>query len=255
MTEHEQFAEDLALYAMGALEGGDRVALENHLRECNACRRELQQLEGDMGLLSLSAAGPAPPARSRERLMSAIAQEPRRRAVREARRSWAWIPVLAAVIFAALSLFFWRDRDSWKQRYAELQRSTQQNEAELEHAREVMALFTGPDAMHVTLTSANAKPQPHGKAMYRSRDGMLMFMASNLAPLPPRKVYELWLVPMSGAAPMPAGTFKPDPRGNAMVMNPPMQKGMEAKAFAVTVENEPGSNTPTMPMVMSGAGE
>jgi len=253
MTSHDQFAEDLPHYALGALEGAERIALESHLRECNACRRELQQLEGDMALLSLSAAGPAPPARARQRLMSAISQEPRSRAVPR-RRSWAWIPILAALIFAALSLFLWRDRETWKQRYAELQRNTQQNAAEVEHAREVMALFSGPDAMHVTLTAANVKPEPHGKALYRARDGMLMFIAGNLAPLPPQKSYELWLVPMNGA-PMPAGIFKPDARGNAMVMNPPMPKGMEAKAFAVTIEPEAGSPTPTMPMVMSGAGE
>jgi anti-sigma-K factor RskA len=254
MTGHDQFAEDLPLYALGALEAEQRTALENHLRDCNACRRELQQLEGDMALLSLSATGPAPPARSRPRLMSAIANEPRTRAVAERRRSWAWIPVLAAIIFAALTLFFWRDRETWKQRYAQLQQTNQQNAAQVEHAREVMALFTGPDALHVTLTAANVKPEPHGKALYRARDGMLMFIAGNLAPLPPDKAYELWLVPMKGA-PMPAGMFKPDARGNAMVMNPPMPKGMEAKAFAVTIEPEAGSATPTMPMVMSGAGE
>ena len=161
---------------------------------------------------------------------------------------------MAAIILAALSLSLWRDRETWKQRYAELQHTSQRNEAELQHAREVMALFTAPDAMHVTLTAENARPQPHGKALYRPRDGMLMFMASNLAPLPPQKMYELWLVPMKGA-PMPAGMFKPDAHGNAMVMNPPMPKGMEAKAFAVTIEPEAGSPTPTMPMVMSGAGE
>src|SRR5690242_3162981 len=102
-----------------------------------------------MALLSLSAAGPAPPSRARQRLMSAISQEPRSRAVPARRRSWTWIPVLAAIVFAALSLFLWRDRDIWRQRYAQLQQTTQQNAAEIEHAREVIALFSGPEAMHV----------------------------------------------------------------------------------------------------------
>jgi anti-sigma-K factor RskA len=91
--------------------------------------------------------------------------------------------------------------------------------------------------------------------MYLRKKGHLMFMASNLAPLPKSKVYELWLVPMSGAPPMPAGTFAPDEKGAAMVINPPMAAGTEAKAFAVTVENAPGSEKPTMPMVLMGAGE
>jgi anti-sigma factor RsiW len=34
MSVHEQFAEDLALYALGSLEGAERDALEAHLKEC-----------------------------------------------------------------------------------------------------------------------------------------------------------------------------------------------------------------------------
>jgi len=64
----------------------------------------------------------------------------------------------------------------------------------------------------------------------------------------------LWLIPTSGA-PVPAGIFKPDAHGNASVVNPPLPAGAEAKAFAITVENEAGSAAPTMPIVMMGSGE
>ena len=61
MSEHEQFAEDLALYALNALEGEDRANLEKHLATCSACRLELEQLRGDGALLALSTMGPKPP--------------------------------------------------------------------------------------------------------------------------------------------------------------------------------------------------
>src|SRR5271165_5193249 len=77
MKTHEQFADDLALYALGELAGSDRQQLEEHLHTCAACRRELQALRGDLGLLGLSSSGAQPPARSKERLMRAIAAEPR----------------------------------------------------------------------------------------------------------------------------------------------------------------------------------
>jgi hypothetical protein len=48
--------------------------------------------------------------------------------------------------------------------------------------------------------------------------------------------------------------FKPDVHGGAMVINPPIPAGVEAKAFAITIEPEQGSQTPTMPIVMLGAG-
>jgi anti-sigma-K factor RskA len=58
---------------------------------------------------------------------------------------------------------------------------------------------------------------------------------------------------MSGGSPIPAGVFKPDEHGNAVMMDHPMPPGVEAKAFAVTMENEEGSNTPTMPILIMGA--
>lgn len=74
MSVHEQFAEDLGLYALGSLEGEERAALETHLEECASCRRELEVQRGDLAVLALTASGPQPPVRARQRLMSAIAR-------------------------------------------------------------------------------------------------------------------------------------------------------------------------------------
>jgi hypothetical protein len=38
-------------------------------------------------------------------------------------------------------------------------------------------------------------------------------------------------------------------------VNPPLPAGVEAKAFAITMENEAGSAVPTMPILMMGSGE
>ena len=57
MSVHQQFAEDLALHALGVLQGDERVALEKHLEGCAGCRLGLEQLRGDMALMALSTAG------------------------------------------------------------------------------------------------------------------------------------------------------------------------------------------------------
>ena len=104
MSVHEQFAEDLALYALGVLQGDERVALEKHLEGCTACRRELEQLRGDMALMALSTAGPVPPRRARQRLLEAVAREPRRAAAPAERGWWTlipWVVAAAAVPFDA----------------------------------------------------------------------------------------------------------------------------------------------------------
>lgn len=255
MSAHDQFADDLVLLALETLQGDERVTLEKHLEGCSSCRSELERLRGDMALLALSASGPAPPRRSRERLLKAIANEPRAQKIGAARRSsWTLLPWLAAAALLLVAGFFWQQSDRLAQRVARLQDASAQLQTQLERAREVVSTLTSTDALRVTLVAAQAPPQPQGKAIYVRERSSLIFLASNMPALPPQRSYELWLIPTNGA-PIPAGMFKPDARGSATVVEPPLPGGVEAKAFAITVEPEQGSSAPTMPIVMMGAGE
>ncbi len=254
MSAHEQFAEDLALYALDGLQGEERVRLEKHLAECSACRRELEELRGDTALMALSTTGPTPPRRARQRLLDAVAREPRAGAVRTRRSWWAPLPWLAAAASVLVAGWFWRQSDQRAQRVAELEKVLAGQQAQLQRAREVVETLTATNAMRVTLVVTKTKLQPQGKAIYVRDRASLIFLASNLPALPPTKAYELWLVPTSGA-PIPAGVFKPDAQGSAIVINPPLPAGVEAKTFAITVEPEQGSLVPTPRIVMVGAGE
>jgi anti-sigma-K factor RskA len=251
LKTHEQFEEDLALYALGVLGEEDRLNLEHHLADCASCRRELESLRGDAALLALSTGGPRPPMRSRQRLMDAIAREPRKPVVVRSRPWWALVPSFVAAALAALVAFLWIQNSSLQRQIADLKDHSQQQQVELQRAREIVSTLTATDAMTVTLVAAKTPPQPQGKVMYVRDRASLIFLASNLPPVPSQKAYELWLIPMKGA-PMPEGVFKPDVHGNAMVLNPPLTPGVEAKAFAITIEPEAGSSTPTMPIMMMG---
>jgi hypothetical protein len=125
--------------------------------------------------------------------------------------------------------------------------------ADVAAAQQVTDTMTDSSAMRVTLTKGKTTPVPQGRATYVARKGTLIFLASNLEPLKPGKTYELWLIPAAaGGSPIPAGTFRPDERGNASVIMPPLPKGVEAKAFGVTVEDEGGAATPTQPIILAG---
>ena len=252
MTVHAQFAEDLALHALGVLQGEERVALEQHLEGCVGCGRELERLRGDTALMALSTAGPAPPRRARQRLLEAVAREPRRVPVRRAWWTmirWATAPVLALGLVTV-----WLQKSDLQSRMAALESESARQLAELKRAREVVSTLTASDALRVTLVAAKTPPQPQGKAIYVQARSSLIFLASNFQALPAQKAYELWLIPANGA-PIPAGVFKPDAHGSATVINPPLPLGVEAKAFAITVEPDNGSSVPTMPIIMIGAGE
>jgi anti-sigma-K factor RskA len=256
MSIHEQFAEDLALYALGSLEDADRTALQKHLQDCPACRRELEALRGDMALLGTAASGPRPPARSRERLLQAVAREPRQSAAAaQPAKRWWWIlvPTTAAALCAALALALWIQNIALVRQVAQIQTQSLAQENELFRAREIVATLSATDALRVTLVEAKSPPQPQGKAIYVRDRGSLIFLASNFKALPAEKAYELWLIPVNGA-PIPAGVFVPDAHGSATVINPPLPAGVEAKAFAITVEPQAGSAAPTSAVVMLGAG-
>lgn len=254
MSLHEQFAEDLALHALGVLEGEERVALEKHLEGCAGCRGELERLHGDMALIALSTAGPLPPRRARQRLLEAVAREPREAQAKAGRGWWTLVPWVAAAAFGVGLVVLWLQNSDLQQRIAGLQSESAQQSAELQRAREVVLTLTATDAMRVTLVAAKTPPQPEGRAIYVRDRSSLIFLASNFQALPAQKAYELWLIPTSGA-PIPAGVFKPDAHGSATVINPPLPAGVQAKAFAITIEPESGSAAPTMPIVMMGAGE
>ncbi len=260
MKTHEQFADDLALYALDELSGNDRQELEAHLETCAACRRELQALRGDLGLLGLSSSGAQPPARSKERLMRAIAAEPRGVSLpapaAEPRRSlwWAWGPAFAAVVLVFVLAGMWRSNGRMKDQIAELGNRNQDQMAQLDSLNQQLRLLTSPDAVHVSLNPQKAPKQPSGTAIFSPSQKRMLFMASNLAPVPEGKAYELWIIPAKGA-PIAAGVFKPDDHGNAVMMDHKMPEGVEAKAFAITVENEGGSDKPTSAILLMGAGE
>ncbi len=255
MSTHEQFADNLALYALDELTGAERVAFEEHLETCAACRRELQTVRGDLGLLGLTTSGPQPPARSKERLMRAIASEPRGVSApapeATTRRNWLWwlIPALVMLVFVIL---LWRGNRTLRDQLAELQNRNQDQSIELERTNQELRLLTSPDAVHVSLSPQKSAKEPSGTAIFSPTQRRMMLMASNLPAVPEGKAYELWVIPAHGA-PIAAGVFKPDEHGNAVVMDHPMPEGVQAKAFAITIENEAGSDKPTSPIVLVGA--
>ncbi|HYL92087.1 MAG TPA: anti-sigma factor [Alphaproteobacteria bacterium] len=261
MKDHAQFAEALSLYAMGALDNQqERAELEAHLGSCGECRRELESLRGDLALLALSTTGPAPPPRSRQRLMDAIAREPHmpkrspQIAVGVLRPRWlTFAPVAAAIVLAVVGLLLLQDVIRLKRQVTRAQNQLQTEREQSQRAQAIMEILTAPKAQRWTLVATQTPPQPHVRTIYMREKAHVLLIASNLGPLPQKKVYQLWLLPADGSAPMPAGTFMPDANGSAL-MDHVMSAGIDAKAFAITMEPEGGSQTPTMPIVLAPAG-
>lgn len=160
----------------------------------------------------------------------------------------------AAACLAVGSAIQYKDRADLRNALSTQNGQIQRLNTDAASAHQLMDALTDPKAIRVTLTT---KPQPKvapiGGVTYNATKGTLVFLASNLDPLQTYKTYELWVIPSDGTAPMPAGTFHPDDQGNAAVVMPELPKGVPAKAFGVTIEDEGGAQKPTFPIIMAGS--
>jgi hypothetical protein len=287
VNAHHISDEDLLLYSIQSLSAGETAAVELHLESCTECRLRLAEAAGDLALLSLSVDQKPLPAGSRERFLSRIASEPQtalaaagistaptaapaptpdiysqpRRAVAEEKPRRSWFPTVIswAAAFALLILAVYLGNQN--QKLNDLLNSDKGQIATLsaeaaqarDAAQRITDLFRSPDAKQVTLTEGKGTPPPTGHTSYLADKGALLFVGNNLKPIPANKTYELWVIPATGKGPIPAGLFRPDSKGQASVVLPPLPPGVPAKAFGVTIENAEGATTPTMPIVLVGA--
>jgi hypothetical protein len=280
--------DDLYLYALQLLPETEMQAAALHLKDCAQCRSTVADIQGDMVTYAMTAEMQAPPSQARERLLRQVAREkkfvPADRAQPviepvltprnsrmfqmeppEERRSktpvvLAWVGwAVAAGVAVAAGLQYQQTqllKQNLNTQTAQLQEKLNTTAAESARAQQVLQTLTDAGAMQVAMhipVAPNAA-NPEGHVAYVANKGSLVFIATHLDPLQQAKTYELWLLASDGAA-IPAGLFKPDANGNASVVMPDLPKGLTAKGFGVTVEQDGGSKTPTKPIVLMGLSE
>ena len=268
--------DDLPLYAMQLLPPEEMEQMRLHLQHSPEARVVLSETLSDLSLVAHSSEMQPATQVARERFLRQIAREekiiridraeapaprsvvvaepaPIRRSMAAVILPWAGWAIAAGLALEAGNLY--QQGQHLKETVASdhIQQDEQQRAAQSAQAAELaIETVRNPTAVHVALTSTGVKPPPEGRASYVQDKGSLVFIATNLEPLDPAKIYELWLIPADGREPMPAGTFRPDARGNASVVLPELPKGVQAKAFGVTVEQGAGSQKPTMPIILQG---
>jgi anti-sigma factor RsiW len=269
--------DDLALYSMQALSPEEQAAVRAHLEGCAACRGALQDILAEEALLGLSIEQAPLPAGAEQRFMARIANTPQSSTSQSSTAAHAaapqpeisrftpvehapkrgfgfgWLGWVTAVVAIAVAAYLGNRSVDLEQQLNKDRSDITQLSAQAARAQELTDALTSPEAKQVTLTETKQAARPVGHATYLPGKGALIFVASNLHPVAPAKTYELWLIPANGKAPIPAGLFRPDSTGSASVVLPPIPLGVEAKGFGVTIEDAQGSQTPTLPIVLSGS--
>jgi anti-sigma-K factor RskA len=240
----DELRDQYELYALGALDAEERAELDAHLRrEGDPCVAGVFRARQMMTSLALMTPESHPPARLRKRVVGLVV---------EPKRTWFRAPewIGATIALAIIAGWLANSRRDQAHALAELQLEAQRNNTELARLTEAFALMNDPAAKQVVFGEGAPKP-PRGRVFVNPNRGVLL-LASNLAPAPAGKIYEMWIIP-KGGAPLPAGLFQSEPDGTAMhVRKGPVDIASTA-VIAVTLEPEAGSQAPTTQPLIAAA--
>jgi hypothetical protein len=272
-------AEDLVLYALQFLSDDRAADLADHVEHCDRCRNELALAQGDLAACAFTSNLQLPSALARQRLRTQVAREnhpvlhtppalaafgrngsiltPHEDALPKrnlALTLLGWLGWIAAAGLAAVTAILYQGEIAQRARLSVQSNELTRLTADAAHATPVLDALNDSNAMRMVLTAKPpAKPQPLGRITYNPSNGSLVFLADDLDPLETGKVYELWLLPADGRGPIAAAIFHPDIHGNASVILPALPTGVAAKGFAVSIEDDGGTQTPTPPFVLAGS--
>ncbi|MDQ2942234.1 MAG: zf-HC2 domain-containing protein, partial [Candidatus Dormibacteraeota bacterium] len=76
MSEHEELESSVAAWVLGALDGDEVDVVRTHIEGCPSCRETALRLGRTVGALPLDVEEITPPARLRERILTAAATSP-----------------------------------------------------------------------------------------------------------------------------------------------------------------------------------
>ncbi|MFY9528887.1 MAG: anti-sigma factor [Candidatus Acidiferrales bacterium] len=260
MNGHPTREEDFDLYTLGALEGDEKQALEEHLRGCPECTRKLAEARGRVALFALAAPQQPPDPRVKERLMPRVRGSRRVRITAHSYmperasifsiRWWTVILAPAAAALAIATIVLWTSDNRERRELEALRVEIRQQETQIAQSRAMLDVLSAKDTIAVNLTPSPDVPGAKGFVFFNSRQGVVLSNCM-LPALPPDKTYQLWLVPSQGN-PVSAGVFAPKYGQEASLWTTPVPAGLTAKAFAVTVEPAGGKPQPTGPKVLIG---
>ena len=261
--------DDLIQYALGSLKETQLGTLTAHISLCNQCRDELAKVQLDLAAYATVQPLSELPTGSRDRFLAKLSSgavgesklvqmrnKNRLYIVGKSFQNWLETPMPLKILSGALAatlLFVAYDDISHIHQIRQFGPAMARLEHQAADLAELKEFLRGSNAQQVTLHEKPATTKaPEGHTLYSATTGKLVFTASNMPSVPAGKTYQLWVIPAGKGAPIPAGIFKPDMQGNAAVIFPDIPANVQAGAFGVTIENEGGAQSPTMPIVLSG---
>jgi len=242
---HEDYKEMIPARALFALDAAEERALNEHLENCDECRKELEEWQATAATLAVVADPVEPSPKVRERILSEVRKElstpeviPFRSTSRNILRSFGSLGAMAAVVlFTALIVglvVLWRENNAIKDNLAQ--------------ANEFIQLATTPGAKVNELKGVDLGAGSTATLAY-DQNGRAILIANKLPNVPQGKAYQLWFI-VGKNPPMPGKTFSPDSAGKGVLKDQMPKEALDSAIFAITLEPEGGSRAPTSPIYL-----
>jgi anti-sigma-K factor RskA len=230
--DHEQWADSVGAYLLGALEPSESAGFEAHLDSCDACRRDVRELKVAADALPVSVPLVSPPPGLKGRIMAVVESEaellaaagqradepvsPRRGDSRG--RLLGWLTRPAVALACALVLI----------------------------AGATGVLLTAGDGGRTVVAQTQS---PRADVRLEIDDGGSTLVAKNMPAPPSGRIYQVWLK-RPGKDPEPTSVlWSTRGDGSAEVAVPGSLEGVEA--VLVTDEPPGGSEEPSKPPVIT----
>jgi hypothetical protein len=250
-------------YVLGDLDPVERQQFEQKLRQDPALQAIVGSLQDSFGRLAQTSPLQAAPPELGDRILAAFEQSqalessPSAPQMRQSKRS-KLNAIQAALLAAGLATIGWLGLDNWQLRTALVtaQNNLQVANQSSSQSSSVAGLLQRPTSKLVALKSApNVTDSAAGTMLFTpGKWQQVVLSLDNLPPIPPDKIYRMWLQLADGQV-LPCGEFMPNSSGGIFTTLSPSKlppKGVKATGVLVTIEMSTASLKPTGTTVLTG---
>jgi anti-sigma-K factor RskA len=240
-------------YVLGLADAGERAEFEQLCRKYPELVKAREQFEEQLEKQALANAV-KPPASAREKVLAAVqesaAQSSKKIPAMEttttpvrSMNTWRWVAA-ASIVLLAFSAWFAYDA---RQKNADLAATNRELQSRIDSADNLLQRIVEErnnsrknEAIVVNLEGTKNAPKSSASVFWDSASANVYLIVQNMPKLPSGKQYQLWAI--IDKVPKDLGVF--DVKDNNMIIK--MQGVQKAEAFAITIEKQGGSPTPTL---------